>query len=145
MENTYYYSTEVKWTGARKGVLNSEGMKEIEIASPPEFKGEPNIWTPEHLFVASVNICLMTTFLAIADISRLPFKEYKAVATGKLEKVDGKYMVSEIIVKPIIVIPEEKHRERCMRIVEKAETNCLISNSVKSKIIVEPEIKIEKI
>lgn len=145
MENIYYYSTEVKWTGARKGVLNSEGMKEIEIASPPEFGGEPGIWTPEHLFVASVNICLMTTFLAIADIARLPFKEYKANAIGKLEKVDGKYIISEIILKPLIIIPDENYREKCLRIIEKSETNCLISNSIKSKVIVEPEIKIETI
>lgn len=145
MENTYYYSTEVRWTGGRKGVLNSAGLKEIEIASPPEFKGEPNIWTPEHLFVASVNICLMTTFLAIADLSKLPFSGYSSSATGKLEKVNGKYMISEIILKPKVIIPEERHRERCLKIVEKSEANCLISNSIKTRVIVEPEIKIETI
>ncbi|MGB9697395.1 MAG: OsmC family protein [Ignavibacteria bacterium] len=145
MENTYYYSTEVRWTGARRGILNSEGMQEIEIASPPEFKGEPYIWAPEHLFVASVNICLMTTFLAIADLSKLPFNEYFSGATGKLEKVDGKYMVSEIVLKPKIIIPEERHRDRCLRIIEKSEANCLISNSIKTKVIIEPEIKVKTI
>lgn len=143
MENIYYYKTEVNWTVARKGVLSAEGMKEIEIASPPEFNGEPNIWTPEHLFVASVNICLMTTFLAIADLSKLPFIEYSSTAIGKLEKVDGKYMISEIVLKPKIIIPEERHRDRCLRIIEKSETNCLISNSIKTKVILEPEIKIK--
>ena len=82
----------------------------------------------------------MTTFLAIADNSKLLFSAYSAEASGKLEKVDGKFMFSEITIKPTITVTEEKEIERAYRIIDKAEQHCLISNSIKSKVILEPEI-----
>jgi organic hydroperoxide reductase OsmC/OhrA len=44
-------------------------------------------------------------------------------------------MISEVTLKPKVVINQEKDKERALRIVEKAENACLISNSVKSKLI----------
>ena len=116
-------------------------MTPITVATPPEFPGGvPNTWTPEHLFVASVNVCLMTTFLAIAENSKLEFVDYSSDAEGKLEKVDGVYMISEIILTPHISVKFEKDIERAQRIIEKAEYHCLISNSVKTNIVLNPII-----
>ena len=72
MDNVHYYNTIVEWKEGRRGVLSAPDMTSFEVATPPEFsKGVPNTWSPEHLFVASANICLMTTFLAIAKIQSL--------------------------------------------------------------------------
>jgi organic hydroperoxide reductase OsmC/OhrA len=54
--------------------------------------------------------------------------------------VDGKYMISEIILTPVLTIETVADRERAQRILQKSEDACLISNSVKSKIIFQPEI-----
>ena len=144
MENTLYYNTMVKWEQGRVGELSETGFPAVQVATPPEFpKGVPNVWTPEHLFVASANICLMTTFLAIAENSKLDFKSFECVGTGKLEKVDGILMISEIILKPVIVIGCESEKDKALRIIEKSEKVCLISNSMKTKVILEPEIKIK--
>ena len=120
-------------------------MPPIKIATPPEFpKGVPNIWSPEHLFIASANICLMTTFLAIAELSKLDFVSYECEGKGKLEKIDGKFMVSEIILIPKVVIKDELLKEKTLRILDKSESNCLISNSMKTKITLKSEIIINK-
>ncbi len=141
MENTYIYNNNVTWKFRKIGEISDNNLTPITVATPPEFPGGvPNTWSPEHLFVASVNVCLMTTFLAIAENSKLLFSAYSANASGKLEKVDGKFMFSEITINPIITVTEEKEIERAYRIVDKAEQHCLISNSVKTKIILEPEI-----
>lgn len=142
MENTFFYNTTVEWSEGRKGFLSEPTLPKIEIATPPDFpKGEPNIWSPEHLFVASVNVCLMTTFLAISENSKLNFISYKSDSTGKLEKVDGRFMISEIVLKPIIIVEDEKDIDRAERIIHKSENHCLISNSIKTKVILEPIIK----
>lgn len=139
MENIFYYKTNVTWKFKRIGELSEGEMTPITVATPPEFPGGvPNTWSPEHLFVASVNVCLMTTFLAIAENSKLEFIEYSSDATGKLEKVDGKFMISEIILSPTITVKYEKDVERAQRIIEKAEFHCLISNSIKSNIVLNP-------
>jgi peroxiredoxin-like protein len=141
MDNVHFYETKVTWTEGRKGELSEPTMPTIEIATPQEFpKGVPNTWSPEHLFVASANICLMTTFLAIAENSKLEFKSFECDGTGKLEKVDGRFMISEIVLKPKVVVIEEKDIDRAKRIVEKAENHCLISNSMKTEIKLEMEV-----
>ena len=71
----YLYHTAVKWTEQRKGVISCAGKPEVQVATPPEFKGHDGIWSPEDLFVASANICLMTTFLAVAERAGLAFTE----------------------------------------------------------------------
>jgi organic hydroperoxide reductase OsmC/OhrA len=144
MEGTFYYTTKVEWTEGRKGSLSSEGFPNVTVATPPEFTGGvPNVWSPEHLYVASANICLMTTFLAIAENSKLEFESFKSEGTGKLEKVEGKFMISEIELKPTIILINEKDKERAERIIEKSEKACLVSNSMKTKIILSPEIKVK--
>ncbi|MFH0735610.1 MAG: OsmC family protein [bacterium] len=141
MEDVFLYKTNVNWKMGRIGELNEGQMTPITVATPPEFpKGVPNTWSPEHLFVASVNVCLMTTFLAIAENSKLEFSSYTADAVGKLEKVDGMFLISEITLKPIITIINQKDIEKAYKIIDKSENYCLISNSIKSKIILEPEV-----
>ena len=144
MENIHFYDVNVQWIADRKGIINSSVLTDkIEVATPPEFaKGMPNIWSPEHLLVAAVNSCLMTTFLAIAENSRLEFISFNAKAIGKLETVEGKYMISEIELLPTVVIANEADKEKAQRVLLKSEKACLISNSIKSTIIFKPEIKI---
>lgn len=142
MEHIYYYKTDITWKEGRIGEISAPTFHNITVATPPEFnKGVPNIWSPEHLFVASVNICLMTTFLAIAENSNLEFKSYFSSAEGKLEKVDNKFKFTEIILKPVITIPEGVDEEKALRIIKKSEDNCLISNSINAKIILQPTIE----
>jgi organic hydroperoxide reductase OsmC/OhrA len=132
----------------RKGKLCSPELSKengpcIEVATPPEFpKGMPGIWSPEHLFTAAVSSCLMTTFLSIAENSKLNFSSFSCQAKGKLEQMDGKFMMSEVILEPTVTIVDEKDEAKTLRILEKSEAACLISNSVTSKIIMFPTIKI---
>lgn len=144
MENQHLYEVSVTWESDRKGVMNSpELFSTVEVATPPQFpKGMEGIWSPEHLFVAAINSCLMTTFLSIAENSKLDYLNFTSKAIGKLEIVDGKYMMSEVTLMPIVTITDEKDRERTERVLLKSEANCLISNSVKSSIVFNPEIKV---
>ena len=84
---------------------------------------------------------LYATFLAIAENSKLELVSFKADAKGKLEKLDGQgFIMSEIALRPKLVVPHARDAERASRILEKAEKNCLISNSVKTEIRLEPEV-----
>lgn len=144
MEHVYEMS--VKWQADRKGVMSSPVLSTtIEVATPPQFpKGIEGIWSPEHLFIAAINSCLMTTFLSIAENSKLEFISFDSKALGKLEMVDGKYLMSEVTLMPIVTITNEEQKDRAERVLQKSEVNCLISNSIKSTIIFKPEIKITK-
>lgn len=123
--------------------LNSPAGSCIEVATPPEFpKGMPDIWSPEHLFTAAVSSCLMTTFLAIAENSRLAFTNFSCSSKGKLEQFDGKFLMTEIILEPVVTIADEADREKALRVLQKSEAACLISNSIKSEVRMIPTIKL---
>lgn len=138
------YNVDLSWTEERKGTLRSAELnEELEVATPPPFDGGvEGIWSPEHLFAASVSSCFMTTFLAIAEYSKLKFENIDVKATAKLGKVDGKFMVTEIVLKPELVIADEGHTEKALRIMEKAEQACLVTRSIKTEIVFEPTVSI---
>ena len=132
MSITHDYEVSLNWLSDRKGILGSPELNSnIEVATPPEFpKGMPGIWSPEHLLVAAVSSCLMTTFLAIAENSKLSFQNFSCNASGKLEMVDGKYLITEIMLMPIVSLVDNNEKEKAEIILQKAEANCLISNSL---------------
>ena len=138
---SYTYHTTVKWTEQRKGVISCAGKPDIQVATPPEFKGHEGIWSPEDLFVASANVCLMTTFLAMADRAGLAFTSYESVAEGRLELVDGKFQFTAITLKPTITLPANADAAKTKELIEKAEANCLISNSMKARVSLEATIR----
>lgn len=137
----YTYHTAVKWTEQRKGVISCSGKPDVQIATPPEFKGHDGIWSPEDLFVASANICLMTTFLSVAERAGLVFVSYESAAEGKLELVDGKFQFTAITLKPVITLPAGGDAAKAKELIEKAEANCLISNSMKAHVTLVPTIR----
>lgn len=138
----HQYNLDLVWNGERKGTLSSPDFPSIiEVVTPPEFdKGMAGFWSPEHLFTASIQSCFMTTFLAIAEYSKLDFKKFSCSAIGTLEKVEGKFLMTKILLKPIIVIPNAEDTSKTERIILKSESACLISNSIISKVELVPEI-----
>ena len=145
----HFYNVNIKWNTDRKGVMCSPELNNgasgacIEVATPPQFpKGIPGIWSPEHLFTAAVSSCLMTTFLSIAENSKLEFISFNCKSSGKLEQVDGKFLMTEVLLEPVVTIVHEKDREKAEKVLQKSEAACLISNSIKSKVILNPVIKL---
>jgi len=137
----YFYESKIEWQAEKHGQVESAGLTPIGTGAPPEFKGRPGDWSPEHLLVASLNSCYMLTFLAIAEFSKIAIVSFSASAKGRLEKVEGStYQITEIVVKPCVVIATANDLPRMPRILEKAKENCFISNSIKSKITIEPEV-----
>jgi len=146
----HYYNVKISWSNDRKGIMCSPELNAltnqngcIEVATPPQFpKGIPGIWSPEHLFTASVSSCFMTTFLAIAENSKLEFTEFHCNSKGKLEQVDGKFRMSEIILEPHVSIVNEADIEKAQRVLQKSEVACLISNSINSKVFLFPTVEV---
>ena len=145
----HIYNVDVRWHRDRMGVMCSPELKEagvsgqscIEVATPPQFdKGMEGIWSPEHLFTAAVSSCLMTTFLAIAEYSKLEYLDFKCSAKGILEKVDNQFMMTEVILEPVVTVENEKDVQRALRVLEKSEKSCLITNSVKAKVTMNPTV-----
>ena len=139
----FVYRNSLRWLGERQGLLSCPDKPDIKIATPPEFKGHVGIWTPEELFVASVNTCIMTTFLHFANKQDLKPLAYESDAEGILEKVEDKFMFSKITVKPKILVNSNIEIEKAKNLIELSSRHCLISNSIQSEVILEANIVIK--
>ena len=138
---TFTYYTSLEWQQARQGKLASDIKPVLDVSSPPEFKGIPGLWTPEDLFVASVEICTMSTFLSFGGRKNIPLVSYKSSAEGTLENVDGKYCFTKIVITPVIVVKSEWTREQVEEVVHAAHDNCPIANSMTTAVEIIPTIE----
>src|SRR3989304_8796013 len=97
---TFHYTNDLAWQFNRVGTMTSEGKPEMKVSSPQEFKGDVGYWTPEDLFVAAANSCLMLTLLAYLERENIAVLFYESKATGTLDWVEGIYQFTEITIIP---------------------------------------------
>ena len=136
------YQTSLRWTDEKKGILSCDGKPDINVACPPEFGGHPGIWSPEDIFLASVEICTMTTFLWYVNKENLSIKSYDSKASGTVEMSGGVFQFSSITIKVRIGISSEDDRSRVEKMMKKVERACLITNSIRTDVNIESDISI---
>ncbi|MDD5541777.1 MAG: OsmC family protein [Acidobacteriia bacterium] len=136
----FHYDTQLEWTHEREGELSSGDKPPLAVAPPPEFKGPGGLWTPEDMFVAAVDACTMTTFLAFAVKKQLSLVSYESSARGTLENVGGKFQFTQIEISPTVTVANPADVSRAEATLQDAEAHCLISNSIKATVHLKPTI-----
>ncbi len=141
MLKSYSYKAAAHWTNHKRGIVEGEAIpRTINFAAPPEFGGEPGLWTPEHLLLAAAATCYVATLRAVAEASKVEFEGVEVPVEGKIEKLEGGFKFTRITLRPLVTIHDEKDRERIGRVLEKAEHLCLVSRSLDCSMVLEPTI-----
>lgn len=113
--------------------LSSQGMRIIESAPPVEFDGPGNQWSPEGLLTAAVADCLVLGFRAIAAASKFAWTSLETRTQGTLDRVDGKMRFTRFDTHAKLQVPPGTDVDRAKKLLEKAEVNCLVANSLNSE------------
>ena len=116
----------------------------IETAAPVQFGGPGDLWSPETLFTAAIANCIVLTFKAIARASRLSWSAIECNVETILDRVERKTLFTQAIVRVKLTIDNAEDREKAEKLLEKSESNCLVSNSLKTEIRLEPEIVVSE-
>jgi peroxiredoxin-like protein len=136
------YSVSGHWMAGGRGSVAGEGIgKAIEFSAPPEFHGESGFWTPEHFLLAAVASCFIATFRAMAGFSKFDPLSLDLAVEGKLDKGQGGYEFTKIVLRPVLTVRDDSERVRAYRLLEKAERGCLISRSLKYEVTMEAKIE----
>jgi organic hydroperoxide reductase OsmC/OhrA len=133
------YETTLVWEGHSRAALSSGARPVLVGGPPPEFDGEPGWWSPEHLLLASANLCLMTTYRVLAAKAGLEIGGYRSVAEGILEKTKEGIVFTRITLRVSIVAPPSRVEE-ARKLVDTAKKYCIVSNSLKRPVEVEATI-----
>ena len=137
---THTYQSSVYWQEGKKGFLASHGKQDLPVSAPSEFGGPAGLWSPEDLYVASANACFMTTFLYLAEKSKINLIGFESQAEGTLEFVDGKFKMTRIHLTPWVSLSHPEDQERARALLEKSKQYCLISNSMETEVTVDGKV-----
>ncbi len=140
---SFTYRTKVGEVTGRTATLSSAGKPSLWVSSPPEFKGVEGHWTPEDFFVAAIEVCLMLTFVGLSEKRGLSFVSYESSAEGLLEWDGPSYRFTRVVIAPVISLPDEASVATARVIVENAHATCLVANSVRCEVLVEPVFRVE--
>jgi peroxiredoxin-like protein len=139
---SFNYKSELSWKGGRRGIASITGKPDVPVSSPAEFKGEADRWSPEDMLVSAANICLLMTFLAYSQRQELEPVEYQSSAEGTLEITEGKYRFTSLVIRPRLILSNTEDAEIARMVLEDAHRDCIITNSLKAAVRVEPEISV---
>ena len=95
---------------------------------------------PEEALVASLSSCHMLTFLDMARRGGFSVDSYADDAVGVMEKTEaGKYWMAQVTLAPRIVFSgKAPEPDELKRLHEAAHDNCVIGNSLLTKVIIAP-------
>jgi organic hydroperoxide reductase OsmC/OhrA len=150
MSQTATYHTTVRWTGDHWGDLVMGNGPEMKFSAPPDAHGHAGVLTPEDAFVASANTCIMMMFIWAAERFKLKLLSYECRSEGtKLIELDRTEIFTRLHFRPVIRIaaagePHAVVEGRTRRALQAAQKYSLVANSVKSEIVIEPELMIEE-
>jgi organic hydroperoxide reductase OsmC/OhrA len=151
MSRTSTYNTTVAWKGGHWGHIVMGNGPEMEFSAPPDAQGHPGVLTPEDAFVAAANTCIMMMFIWAATRFKLTLISYECRAEGtKLIELDRTETFTHLRFWPVIRIGKGEEEPsaleaRVRRALLSAQKYSLVANSVKSEIIIEPDIIIQTI
>ena len=150
MSRTATYHTTVAWKGEHWGHLVMGNGPEYDFSAPPDAHGHANVFTPEDAFVAAANTCVMMMFIWAAERFKIKLLSYECRTEGtKRVELDRTEIFTRLSFRPSIRVAAcgdapATVESRVRRALQSAQKYSLVANSVKSEIVIEPEISIEE-
>lgn len=91
-----------------------------------------------------MNSNYVASFFACAKNARLIFNSFSCSAACTIENIEGKLLVQDVILRPAIKILASKLLKKTLNVIEMSQINCVVFNSVKTRIHVFPDIMVEQ-
>ena len=148
--DAHRYETRLQWRGSTGLGWDHYDREHTAIAPPAEqevrlttgeSQGDPAVLNPEQLVVMAASSCQMLFFLHLASKARIDVVEYVDEASGVMPLDDEPVRLTEITLRPRIVIAGDDGEERVQKLVHTAHEHCYIANSLNSEVTLEPRVE----
>lgn len=150
MSSTAVFSARVRWSGSTGRGWDQYDRTHTAVATPAEqeirlttheSKGDPRILNPEQLVLMAASSCQMLWFLHLAAKARVDVVEYVDDAAASMSEDEG---LSEIVLRPRIVLGSETSDERVRVLVHTAHKHCNVANSLRTPVSIEPRVEVRR-
>jgi peroxiredoxin-like protein len=121
--------------------VSSPNLPNLVTNAPAEFDGPGDLWSPETMLVGAVANCFLLTFRAVARASKLEWISLTCRAQGVLERIERMTQFTKIELEAKLAVASGTDKEKALRLLEKAEQGCLITNSLKAHVVLKAEVE----
>jgi organic hydroperoxide reductase OsmC/OhrA len=149
-DRVHRYEARLRWNGST-GLGWDAYEREHEAMAPPaeqpvrlttgEEKGDPRTLNPEQLLLMAASSCQLLWFLHLAAKARIDVVEYEDEATAVMPEDGEPVRITEIALRPRIVVAEDASEGRVLKLAHRAHELCYIANSLRSEVTIDPRIE----
>ena len=94
---------------------------------PPEFGGPADRWSPEHLLLSALGLCLYTTFEALATKDELELLAWRSEVEGVLDRTASGLAFTSFVVRVELASSDI---DRARAVLERAKRQCIVTNAL---------------
>ncbi|WEZ06846.1 OsmC family protein [Priestia flexa] len=143
----HHFHLNANWPGGRNevGEIHS-GQLKTQISIPPEMDG-PGIGTnPDEMLLGAAATCYIITLAAMLERSGISQAALTMDSEAVVDVTKGVFTYEKIIHRPHVVLDSKdmEKKSRVQRLMEKAETSCMISRAIQGNVKIELEGTIEE-
>jgi organic hydroperoxide reductase OsmC/OhrA len=124
-------------------VVGGEGLPDLDTQAPPQFGGPEGMWSPETMLSAAVANCFILSFRAIARASKFDWTSLECNVDGILNRPERTAFFVGFNIHAVLNVPDDSKLEMAQRLLQKAESICLITVSLKSEIVLTTDIRVD--
>jgi len=144
------FTCHLEWSGAAAGPtvdaakfsrdlhVRFDGPPGLPMSAAPAYRGDSGRLNPELAFLSALSSCQALTYLFLAARAGVTVTAYSDDAEAHLGIVDGRMRVSRVTLRPAITLAPGADHAKAESLVEKAHEQCFVSNSVTTRITIEP-------
>jgi organic hydroperoxide reductase OsmC/OhrA len=137
----HVYEAALSWQGTGGALVTAGPRPPIVGGAPPEFDGPEHWWSPEHLLLSALNLCLQTTFAALARKRRLTIESYRSRAEATLDRKDAG-MGFTLMTLDVSVACAAEEVEQVKDTLARAKQHCLVANALSVPVHLKVEVTV---
>jgi organic hydroperoxide reductase OsmC/OhrA len=138
----HHYAASASARAADSVVISAPDLPPIRTATPPEFDGPGDAWSPEMLLCAAVADCLILTFRAVARAAHFDWFSLDCRVEGVLEHMGDTTQFTRFATTARLTVPAGTDTSKARRLLARAEHGCLIANSLRGERTLSAEVVI---
>jgi organic hydroperoxide reductase OsmC/OhrA len=134
----HQYQTSLVRTFASRARVETAPRAPITGGPAPEVDGDATSWSPEHLLLSAIGLCLLTTFEALAVRDGVELLAWEATARATVEKSATGLAFTKFVVEVDMEVNDVAQARDTLEI---AKRHCLVANSLGVPVEVVPTIR----
>jgi organic hydroperoxide reductase OsmC/OhrA len=135
----HQYRATVSRTFASRARIEAPPRPALDAGPSAQLEGDVASWSPEHLVLSSLGMCMLTTFEAFAARDGIELHRWAATVTGTVDRTPEGLMFTSIVLGLDIEISGRVDNVEVT--LDDAKQYCLVLNSLRVPVVIETQIK----